>query len=147
MPAERAIPERWPAKSRLPIAPGVQRTPLRHRSKPTKNPEEQARKAAERQRRQEQEKSRTPAEADSALAKRRARQAEIADAIQASIAEVMKMAAVNAERFPEHTETWFFENITQSAKASKTRMLSLWNILLSKRLKEHNEGTSLAQRV
>lgn len=137
MPADRAIPARWPAKARLPIAPGVQRTPLRHRSKSAKDPQQQHL--------QEQANSRTPAEADAALVKRRARQAEIAAAVQASIAEVLKMAAANAERFPEHTEAWFYESIMQSTKVSKTRMLSLWNIFLSKRLKEHNNGTLAVQ--
>lgn len=138
--------QRLPSGARHAIPAGVQRVAIRHRSKPVKDPEEEARKKAEREKKkQDQAKSKTPAEI--AAAARQSEKAEMNTAIKETIDQVTGLAGALHERFPHRTAKWFHDTITHKSKFTNSRSISRWNVHSARMLEEENNGESSVSKI
>lgn len=139
--AVRSIPQvqRLPGQARNTLPPGIQRVAIRRRSKPVKDPEEEARKKAERaEQQQDQPKTRTPAEI--ATAAKRAAKAEMGVALQETVTNIQGLAEELHQKFPFHTVKWFHDAITHKSKFTHSREVSAWNVHSARMLDELNSS-------
>jgi hypothetical protein len=83
----------------------------------------------------------TPAEKAEAAAKRSNYRQSYNDALSKARGIVMEQATLLREEFGGHTAEWYFEEIMQRARMSKSkRSTSRWNAFLQNEVKSINDG-------